>query len=282
MLVQNINEMKKYLPSIVMKGTPTVFDDALDDAQQSLVSDIIGQDLEAKLELREESDHQLLKLCQRAISIMAFLRSIPEMDLVLTDAGFAVMNNEQMAPASQHRIQALQASLQAKLDESKDKLVTYLLRTSAYADWRGSEEFGRLSDGLILTFAEFKDVAVFNSVTEPAYPKNWSEFLNLNSALNVALMTDAASYISKDYAEEILEKIRDKEHILPIEEKVLKLVKISIAAFAMGDCKIGTEQIIKAKAIMKSNISDFPTYASSPEAAELINEHTDSPIFSVL
>ena len=95
-------------------------------------------------------------------------------------------------------------------------------------------------------------------------------------------MTDAASYISKDYAEEILEKIRDKEHILPIEEKVLKLVKISIAAFSMSDCKIGTEQIIKAKAIMKSNISDFPTYASSPEAAELINEHTDSPIFSVL
>ena len=282
MLVQNINEMKKYLPSIVMKGPPAVFDDALDDAQQSLVSDIIGKDLEAKLELREEADHQLLKLCQRAISIMAFLRSIPEMDLVLTDAGFAVMNNEQMAPASQHRIAALQASLQAKLDESKDKLVTYLLRTSAYADWRGSEEFGRLSDGLILTFAEFKDVAVFNSVTEPAYPKNWSEFLNLNSALNVALMTDAASYISKDYAEEILEKIRDKEHFLPIEEKVLKLVKISIAAFAMGDCKIGTEQIIKAKAIMKSNISDFPTYASSPEAAELINEHTDSPIFSVL
>ncbi len=275
--------MQTFLPSIMMKDGPYfTFADAVDMAQQSLVNDIIGEELETQLEQKNDNDANLLKLCQRVIAVDAFLKAIPEMDLVLTDAGFAVTSNEQMAPASQHRIQALQNSLQLKLDDSKDKLVAYLLRTGAYEDWRGTEQFERLSDGLILTFAEFKDAAVYNNITATVYPKTWSEFLNLNSALNVALMTNAASYISKDYAQEILEKIRDKETFLPNEKKAIKLIKIAISAFAMGDNNTGYEQIIKATRIMKENPDDFPTYTASPEAAELTNEHTDSPIFSML
>lgn len=281
MIVNGYAEMKTFLPAMEMKGAPTLFDDALEVAQDSLAADIIGTDLEEQLELRQPSDSKLLKLCQRVISQQAFLRSIPDLDLVLTDAGFAVVNNEQTTMASRDRVQALTVNLQAKLDESKDALVLYLLSASAYRDWRGTEEFARLSDGLILTYGEFKDAAVLNNVTAPAYPKSWGEFLELNSALNVALMTDCASYISKDYAEEIIEKIRDDETFLPVEKKVLKLVKIAVCAYAMGDGKTGIEQTLAAVGVMKANIDDFPTYRDSDEALSLSVEHSDTPIFSM-
>lgn len=281
MIVKGYAEMKPFLPAVEMKGTPAIFDDALEVAQDALVADIIGTDLEAQLESRQDADHKLLKLCQRVISQQAFLKSIPDMDLVLTDAGFAVVNNEQVTMASRERVAALTANLKEKVDESKDALVLYLLRTSAYDTWRGTEEFARLSDGLFLTFAEFKDTAVLNNITAQAYPHSWSDFLELNSALNVALMTDAASYISKDYAVELIEKIRDKETFLPEEKKVLKIVKIAIAAIALGDRKLGLDQIMAAIAIMKANPNDFPTYTASEEALAVDIKHTDTPIFSM-
>ena len=281
MLVEGYREMKPFLPAVEMKGEPTIFNDALEVAQESLVTDIIGSDLESILEGRAAEHSKLLRLCQRVISQQAFLRSIPDMDLVLTDAGFAVVNNEQMTMASRERVAALSANLQLKLDESKDKLVLFLLQTSAYDSWRGTEEFARLSDGLILTYGEFKDVAVLNNITAQAYPKSWSEFLDLNSALTVALMTDAASYISKDYAEEIIEKVRDKEHFHPIEVKVIKLIKIAIAAFAMGDRALGLDQTLKAVAIMRANSDDFPAWSASDESKAVDISHSDTPIFSM-
>lgn len=282
MIVSGYTEMKPFLPAINMKGAPSVFNDALEVAQSALVDNIIGEDLETRLEARESDDARLLKMCQRVIAVEAFLKSIPEMDLVLTDSGFGVISNQDVAPASKERVASLTAGLQAKLDEAKDRLVTYLLASDKYADdWRGTEQFTRLSDGLILTFAEFKDVAVYNPITKEAYPHTWEEFLRLNGAMNVALTSDAASYISLEYAEELLEKIRDGETIVPNEKKVLRSIKIGIAAISLGDRNLGIREIIKACAFMKANEADFPTYINSSAAQDRTLEHADTPIFSM-
>lgn len=282
MIVNGYSEMKPFLPAMEMKGEPGIFTDALDVAQDAIVNDIIGSALEAQIEQRLAPDAKLLKLCQRAISLQAFLKSIPDLDLILTDAGFAVVNNEKVTMASTDRVKSLTANTSTKLDDARDALVSYLLKTPAYDDWRGTEEFARLSDGLIMTFAEFKDSAVLNNATAKTYPKSWSGFLDLNSALNVALMTDVASYISKDYAVEIIEKFRDKETFVPNEKKVLKLIKAAVAAYALGDRKLGLEQTLSAVAFMKANPDDFGTFIASKEARALEITHSDTPIFSML
>lgn len=94
-------------------------------------------------------------------------------------------------------------------------------------------------------------------------------------------MTDVASYISKEYAAEIIEKVRDIEPIKPIEVKALKYIKIAIAAIALGDRKVGFEQTMAAIAVMKANIEEFPTYQDSPEAQAPDINHSDTPIFSM-
>lgn len=281
MLVSGYNEMKPFLPAINMKGAPTVFNDALDVAQQNLVEYIIGEYLEAQLEERSNEDKRLLKLCQRVISVDAFLRSIPEMDLVLTDSGFGVISNQDVAPASKERVANLTAGMKAKLDEALDRLVSYLISSSTYSEWRGTEQFARLSDGLILTFADFKDVAVLNAITVKNYPQSWADFLKLNSALNLALVTDVSAYISPDYADEILEKIRDNERLLPNEKILIRMVKVAIAFIALGDRDNGVAQAVRCNVFMKANIADFPTFADSSAAQDLTLEHSDTPIFSM-
>ena len=286
MIVSGYTEMKPFLPAVEMKSASNdIFDDALEVAQDDLVATIIGTDLEALLEaakVNPDPHAKLRKLCQRVISQQAFLKSIPDLDLVLTDAGFGVVSNEKTVMASKDRVQSLSTNMKAKLDESKDALVMYLLRTTAYDSWRGTEEFGRLSDGLILTYGEFKDVGVLNNITAQTYPKSWGDFLDLNSALNVALMTDVASYISKEYAIELMEKVRDKEPMIPNEKKVLKLIKIAISAIAMGDPATGLEQTLKAVSFMKANPDDFTTFMESDESKALDLQHSDTPIFSML
>lgn len=279
MLVSGYTEMKAFLPAIEMKGTPTIFNDALELAQEALVDDIIGSDLETILERRESEDSRLLKACQRVIAMEAFLKSIPEVDLVLTDSGFGVISNQDVAPASKERVANLTAGLQARLDESKDRLVSFLMASTKYEDWRGTQQFARLADGLILTFTEFRDLAVYNPVSAPLYPKTWQDFLKLNSALNVALTSDVAAYISTDFADELLQKVLDKETLFPNEKKVLRMVKIAIASIAMGDRETGIAQAIKAVAFMRSVPNDFPTFINSSAAQDLTNEHTDTPMF---
>ena len=281
MLVSGYNEMKPFLPAINMKGAPTVFNDALDVAQQNLVEYVIGESLEAQLEERSNEDKRLLKLCQRVVSVDAFLRSIPEMDLVLTDSGFGVISNQDVAPASKERVANLTAGMKAKLDEALDRLVSYLISSSTYSEWRGTEQFARLSDGLILTFADFKDVAVLNAITVKNYPQSWADFLKLNSALNLALVTDVSAYISPDYADEILEKIRDNERLLPNEKILIRMVKVAIAFIALGDRDNGVAQAVRCNVFMKANIADFPTFADSSAAQDLTLEHSDTPIFSM-
>lgn len=272
--------MKKFLPALSMKGEPALFDDALVSAQEDIVASVIGSDLEERLELRGPEDARLLTRCQRIISIQAFLASVPEMDLVLTDAGFGVISNQDVSPASKDRVQALRASLQSRLDNEKDRLVEYLTVSTQYADWRGTEEFSRLSSGLIMTLREFHDMAVMNAKTTPNYPRTWSEFIRIVPAMNVALLSDVASYISVDYAEEMLEKVRDQEPMLPNEKKVLRMVCTAVTSFAMEDRETGREMAIRAAAFMNAHPDDFPTFMDSSVArADLTLTHDDSPIF---
>ena len=280
MFVNGYREMKRFIPALAMKGEPTQFDDALEVAQDDLVTSILGTDMEERLERKDQQDARLLNICKRIVSVQAFLSSVHEMDLVLTDSGFGVISNQDLAPASKERVQNMKEALQIRLDETKDRLVTMLMKSELYEDWRGTEEFARLSDALILTFADFKDVAVLNRITAEVYPKTWTDFLKLNAALNVALTTDVASYISPDYADEILEKVRDCETFLPNELKVIKQIKTAIAAIAMGDRDTGIALSIKAAIFMKAHPDDFPTFMDSSTAqADLTLTHSDTPMF---
>ena len=60
----------------------------------------------------------------------AAAESIPSLDLILTDSGFAVVSNQNLAPASRERVAALLNSLRRQASDARDLLLLDLCKTN--------------------------------------------------------------------------------------------------------------------------------------------------------
>lgn len=282
MLVESFAVMKKFLPAVVLKGENMYFDDMLQISESELVESVLGEELHIQLEKKLAEDQNLLTMCQRIVSLGAFSKAIPEMDLVLTESGFAVHNSEKMAPASKSRVEALAKSVAERLDKATDALITFLLSSTAYVDWRNTLQFENISSGFICTYSEFKRYAQHTPGYAERYPKSYKDFAKLYPNLATALMVQIAPYLSAEYCSELVEKFKDKETLSLQEKQVLNMVKSSLVAFVMEDNKTGSNYLFNCLRYMRENISQFPTFAASPEAQALDISHSDTPIFSML
>lgn len=73
-------------------------------------------------------------------------QALPHLDLVLTDNGFAVVSNNNLAPASRDRVAALQERLREEKADARDLLLMDLCRITA---WRDTEACRRLRSSLL-------------------------------------------------------------------------------------------------------------------------------------
>lgn len=73
-------------------------------------------------------------------------QALPHLDLVLTDNGFAVVSNGNLAPASRDRVAALQERLREEKADARDLLLMDLCRNNA---WRETEACRRLRSSLL-------------------------------------------------------------------------------------------------------------------------------------
>lgn len=283
MIIENFLEAKQFLPAIAIKSDITSIDDMFSIAESELVEDIIGTELHTKLSSKDEDDKGLLKLCQRVVAINGFIKAVPDLDLVLTQSGFAVHNSEAMAPASSARVIAMLKSLQDRADIATDTLIKYLMASEKYEEiWRNTTQFENITSGLICNYSEFKEYAQYSPAVSAQYPKSYSEFKRMYTNFNLALLGDVSSYLSREYCEELIEKFRDSEIITLDEKYVLRLVRHAICAISMGDLVTGRNHIIRARAYMKKFPLSFPTFTASPESQTIDNSDNSGPIFSML
>ena len=73
-------------------------------------------------------------------------QALPHLDLVLTDNGFAVVSNNNLAPASRDRVAALHERLREEKADARDLLLMDLCRNTA---WRETEACRRLRSSLL-------------------------------------------------------------------------------------------------------------------------------------
>lgn len=282
MIIQNFLEFTKYLPAIEIKVDIASLNDIFLTANEDLASEILGDELYTLVDKRLEDDKPLLKRCERVIALSSFLKSIPDLDLILTQAGFVVRGNSDVVPASRQRVDALISSVQTRLDNATDSLIKYLLASRQYDDeWRGSDQFDRISSGLISTFDEFKRYAPYSPAVAERYPKSYSDFSKYYPNLSVALMTEVSSYLSEEYCSELLEKYKDREVFSAYDMKVLELVRYALCAIVLGDTKSGREHVISAVSYMRKNIIHYPTFSASSASQSTDLSHSDTPIFSM-
>ena len=301
MILSNTKEASKYLPSLNL----TVDNDRLTDffrrAQEWVTSHIIGTDIEALIDpdlepeeeeptepsieetieeieettedATEEDDNEeedphakLRTLCQRVIAERALLDGIPELDLQLTEAGFAVQDNDNFSPASQARVDRLLAKMPERIAADTDALVRYLLKNSngtrqdpnPYDSWRGTDQFKYMTEAFIPLMEQYNKLALaaFKLTT-------YEDFYAAIPVMAREMMKVADYYVSRKEVCRLRDLYRDNEVLQVHRMAIAELKAVAVAAYA-HDTKCARDHASSARDIMLDDPNNFPMFKDSP------------------
>ena len=274
MILNNINEAKQFLPSLNLTLENDRFKDFFRRAQEWLVSHIIGDDIEGILEIDisvgvQDNHADLRIMCQRVIAEIGLLAAIPEMDVQLTEAGFAVQDNDDMSPASAQRVDRLLAKLPERIANDIDALVRYLLKNSngtendhkPYDNWRGTDQFKYLTGVFMPLFEEYKAYCHGLPRKDEA-PLTYDDFYSIIPLMSRVLREEADYHVSKAEIDRLLELYRDNS-LLEIHRKAIVCLKDCAVAALRYDTKRARDAALQAREVMLSDPNSFPAFKAS-------------------
>jgi hypothetical protein len=130
MLVTSANTVKKYMPNATMIEF-SMLESFIDVAEKNEIVPIIGQDLYNILNgasgSGESADYtDLLPYVQRPVVYFALAKSVPIIDVKLTNNGFAITSDGNLAPASKERVAAFRAGVEEAAYDGIESLLAYL------------------------------------------------------------------------------------------------------------------------------------------------------------
>lgn len=279
MILESINQASKYLPSLNLDLANDRLEDFFRRAQDWLVSHIIGEEIEEVLEMEVSTnstdDHaELRQHCQRVIAEKGLLDAVPEMDMQLTEAGFAVQDNDKFSPASAQRVDRLIAKMPERISADVDALVRYLMKNSVssasdgeseetssapYDYWRASEQFNYLTSAFLPYCEEFNSLAKTSD-------KPYEYFYDACALLNGEMERSADYYVSKEEVERLVGLYRHND-LLPIHRKAIASLKEVAVYSYMCNQRMAIHSAVCARDIMLENLEYFPAFAVSPAAS---------------
>lgn len=201
-LINNDTDLRRYIPNQVcaVKGETSLFDKIacwLDTAGQWLSDNITSAPtLNRIAEYSEE--HPLLRACRAAVAHHALADAIPSLDLVQTVNGFAVVSNQNLAPASRDRVDRLIAAHRSQCDTAINTLMPLL---AAIPEWRDTPPCDFFRATLFLP----KHIISLSPARAP-HSTLWDKYLELRPKIINAEATLAARFISH----ELMQRLRDE------------------------------------------------------------------------
>ena len=198
-LIPNDETLRLFVPQQVVhvKGETALFDKIaswLDTAGQWLSDNITSAPTLNRI--AEYSDgHPLLRACRAAVAHRALADAIPSLDLVQTVNGFAVISNQNLAPASRDRVDRLIAAHRSQCDTAISALIPQL---AAVAEWRDTPPCDYFRSTLFPTPAHIRPLA--------SGAATWERYEELHPAIVAAEDRLAAEYISPD----LMQRLRDE------------------------------------------------------------------------
>lgn len=197
-LIPNDETLRLFVPQQVVhvKGETALFDKIaswLDTAGQWLSDNITSAPTLNRI--AEYSDgHPLLRACRAAVAHRALADAIPSLDLVQTVNGFAVVSNQNLAPASRDRVDRLIAAHRSQCDSAISAIIPLLADAHA---WRGSPQCESFRTTLFPTPAHIRPLA--------SGAASWDKYRELHPAIANAEAALAARYISHG----LMQRLRD-------------------------------------------------------------------------
>lgn len=198
-LINNDTDLRRYIPNQVcaVKGEQPLYEKIaywLDTAEQWIFDTFCSASVIDAI-LADNPQSPLRNPLAAIAAHQALADAIPSLDLVQTVNGFAVVSNQNLAPASRDRVDRLIAAHRSQRDTAISALIP---RLAAVPEWRDTPQCGFFRSTLFPTPAHIRPLA--------SGAATWERYEELHPAIAAAEDRLAAEYISP----ELIQRLRDE------------------------------------------------------------------------
>lgn len=198
-LIPNDETLRRFVPQQVcaVKGEASLFDRIahwFDTAEQWVFTTFCPETVIAEA-ITSNPDSPIRNPLTAIAAHQALADAIPSLDLVQTVNGFAVVSNQNLAPASKERVERLIAANKAQRDAAINALLPLLAKIGG---WRNTAQCEFFRATLFPTLDSIRLLA--------SGAATWEKFQELRPAIAVAEDRLAAEYISP----ELMQRLRDE------------------------------------------------------------------------
>ena len=198
-LINNDTDLRRYIPNqvVAVKGEASLFDKIaywLDTAEQWIFVTFCPESVIDAI-LADKSYSALHASLAAIAAHRALADAIPSLDLVQTVNGFAVVSNQNLAPASRDRVDRLIAAHRSQCDTAISALIPLL---ATVPQWRDTLQCGFFRSTLFPTPAHIRPIA--------SGATTWERYEELHPAIVAAEDRLAAEYISHN----LMQRLRDE------------------------------------------------------------------------
>lgn len=202
-LITNDADLRRYIPNqvVAVKGEASLFDKIaywLDTAEQWIFA-TFGPESVVDAILADNPHSPIRNPLAAIAAHRALADAIPSLDLVQTVNGFAVVSNQNLAPASRDRVDRLIAAHRSQRDTAISALIPLL---AALPEWRDTPQCGYFRSTLFPTPAHIRSLSP--QLSSLSYL--WERYEELHPAIVAAEDRLAAEYISP----ELMQRLRDE------------------------------------------------------------------------
>jgi hypothetical protein len=281
MLIDNINTLRPIIPTIVGVDF-SKYEPYLITADEWLTRELTGSVLFGKI--KAIGNEELLRLAQAVVAHKAYFDAIPFLDLIETENGFGVVSNNNIAPASQARVQALQKQTEIRLSDSCESLIRFLEEKDTYhEDWKSSPAFSIISDCFIYTLDQFRRYAPFVGTR--------LDFIKAKPIMLKVQKLKIENVISPELSNDIILKLKTGELSAPYLA-IIDYLRFAQAFFTIDDVqykallnnnpyelkalesieseKSGQSFLFQVRSIIISKINDYPKFKESALYAQYL------------
>lgn len=273
----NSEQFEQLLP-FVGAATEDVFEKmqpSFVEVYDDLMDTVVGSDFEADVEMEGSP---LQGYVRNYVILATFLLRLRSNDLIMTDTGFGVVSNENIAPASQARVDALERELSHKRDVNLYTLINQLRHTDGWADTPQAEIC--ISSFIWCPWLLKKWCGATGNVTFDDVAKHRQE---IDAAENVLRRE-----LSDDLMEQLLSEERNSSYAPSHRAAIFKICgfigsNVSMRDGATPSPRHGEEAFTRLLSFIEDHIDDFPKYKNSSaykaNHMQAYENKTDDPTF---
>jgi len=258
-LITSDQQLRRYLPNAfdTVEGETTFYEKILpwlDAAERWLFSQFIGDDLAPELIAMPETEP--LRTCAALVTVHeAFLRAVPSLDLVLTPNGFGIVSNQNVAPASPHRVTRLVASLETSRDIAIEQLIHNLFLNAQWCDSAKRQWFSA-------TLFPNIDLANLCGFTE----HRWANYLGLRSKAIDVEQRLADEFISPEqlavFRGEVMSAFTDITVTTSMHTRIIEQLRQIVVTILQGN-QVPVMSLRDIVDVMRKNEDSFAPFCQS-------------------